>query len=107
MVVEFGLSPQLGPVSYSSGSPEYLGPGQQPLTRPYSEETQRVVDREVARLLREAETTALGLLRSHRAALDRLTDLLLREETVDGSAVLASLGDTVTLPDSRQAAPTG
>ena len=95
MVTEFGLSPLLGPVSYSSGSPEYLGSGPQPLARPYSEQTQRVVDQEVARLLREAETTALDLLRAHRPALDRLVALLLAEETVDGSAVLASLRDDV------------
>ena len=97
MVVEFGLSPALGPVSYSTGSPEYLGQsnlGQ----RPYSEETQRLVDQEVARLLRDAEQTALELLRTHRDALDRLTELPLTDETVDGKVVLASLGETGLLP---------
>jgi cell division protease FtsH len=102
MVVEFGLSAELGPVSYSTGSPEYLGPGQ--LQRLYSEETQRSVDQEVARLLREAEQSALELLRTHRDALDRLTEMLLTEETVDGSVVLATLGDTERLPSLQ---PTG
>jgi cell division protease FtsH len=96
MVVEFGLSAALGPVSYSTGTPDYLGAGQ--LQRPYSEETQRLVDQEVARLLRDAEQTALELLRTHRDALDRLTELLLTEETVDGSVVLAALGETGLLP---------
>jgi cell division protease FtsH len=102
MVVEFGLSPQLGPVSYTSGSPDYLG-GQDGFGRPFSEATQRVVDQEVARLLREAEATALELLRTHRPALDRLTELLLAEETVDGGVVLATLRDTAMPP--RQATP--
>ena len=99
MVVEFGLSPALGPVSYSNGSTDYLGPSpDHAFGRPYSEETQRVVDQQVAQLLREAEQTALELLRTHRAALDRLSDLLLTQETVDGSVVLAALRDTPLPP---------
>jgi deazaflavin-dependent oxidoreductase (nitroreductase family) len=41
--------------------------------RPYSEETQRTIDTEVSRLLREAETQAVAQLREHRDALDALT----------------------------------
>jgi cell division protease FtsH len=99
MVVEFGLSPALGPVSYSSDGPQFLGPGQGGLaSRPYSEETQRIVDQQVALLLRNAEQTALDLLRSHRAALDRLAELLLTHETVDGSVVLKTLRETASQP---------
>ena len=109
MVVEFGLSTQLGPVSYSDASGS-SGSGQEILGHPYSEGTQRVIDQEVARLVREAEQTALALLQTHRAALDRLADLLLVEETVDGSVVLAALRDPDTTPpaggpsDARAAA---
>jgi len=85
MVTEFGLSPALGPVGYSSDQPDYLGAGQ--TAHPYSEETQRVVDEEVARFLREAETEAVDLLTRHRAALDALAEELLAHETVDGSVV--------------------
>jgi cell division protease FtsH len=85
MVTEFGLSPALGPVGYASDQPGYLGPGQQ--AHPYSEETQRVVDEEVARLLREAEAAAVDLLGRHRPALDALAAELLEHETVDGSVV--------------------
>src|SRR5262249_57213114 len=70
MVREFGLSSALGPVGYGSDSPQYLGgPIQDGLRRPYSEETQRVVDEEVARLLREAEQRAAALLNDHPAGL--------------------------------------
>ncbi|MBB4893709.1 cell division protease FtsH [Streptomyces olivoverticillatus] len=97
MVREFGLSPTLGPVGYASSSLQYLGeptPEDQ-LRRPYSEQTQRIVDEEVALLLRRAEERALGLLRDHRAALDRLADLLVTRETVDGAVVLEVLRSTV------------
>jgi cell division protease FtsH len=99
MVVEFGLSPVLGPVSYSTDGPQFLGPGQVgAANRPYSEETQRIVDQQVALLLRTAEQTALDLLRSHRAALDRLAELLLAHETVDGGVVLKTLRETANQP---------
>src|SRR5262249_42484784 len=65
MVREFGLSPALGPVGYSDQSGQFLGgPVQDGLRRPYSEETQRVVDQEVSRLLREAEERGWARLRA-------------------------------------------
>jgi cell division protease FtsH len=89
MVREFGLSPTLGPVGYSTGTPTFTGDTPEELMRrPYSEQTQRVVDQEVGRLLHQAEERAVSLLRAHRAALDRLAGLLLEYETVDGAVVL-------------------
>src|SRR3954471_3273475 len=86
MVREFGLSPALGPVGYGSDGPQYLGGGPS-AGRVYSEETQRVIDTEVARLLREAEEQAVALLRRNRDALDALTQQLLEHETVTGDLV--------------------
>src|SRR3954447_14592234 len=88
MVREFGLSDALGPVGYGSESPAYLGGGLQG-DRSYSEDTQRVIDTEVARLLREAEARACELLRDNRDALDALTQELLEKETVTGEVVRA------------------
>ena len=69
MVREFGLSPALGPVGYADQGSQYLGgPIQDGLRRPFSEETQRVVDQEVSRLLREAEERAVAMLNDHRDA---------------------------------------
>jgi cell division protease FtsH len=88
MVREFGLSPKVGPVGYATGQPQYLGEGPEDLLRrPYSEQTQRIVDEEIARLLREAERRAVDLLGAHRDALDRLAATLEEHETVDGSVV--------------------
>jgi cell division protease FtsH len=58
-----------------------------------------VIDQEVATLLREAEQRALSLLGEHRDALDRLADLLLERETVDGTDVDEILG---RVPGQRQ-----
>ena len=91
MVREFGMSPALGPVGFASGSPLFLG-GEEVRSRPYAEATQRLVDEEVATLLREAEDRATQMLADHRDALDRLTELLLERETVDGTDVDGVLG---------------
>jgi cell division protease FtsH len=92
------MSETLGPVGFASGSPMYLGT-EEVRSRPYAEATQRVVDEEVAKLLREAEGRATALLSDHRDALDRLTDLLLERETVDGTDVDEVLG---RIPGQRQ-----
>jgi cell division protease FtsH len=96
MVREFGMSTVLGPVGFGTGNPTYLG-GEQVTSRPYAEATQRVIDREVAALLREAERRAVTLLTDRRDALNRLTELLLERETVDGADVDAILNPPPTI----------
>jgi cell division protease FtsH len=91
MVRDWGMSPRLGPVGFSSDGQNYLG-GEDPRPRVYAEQTQRVIDEEVSRLLREAEARASEVISAHRAVLDRLTELLLEKETVDGSEVYALAG---------------
>jgi cell division protease FtsH len=91
MVRDWGMSPKLGPVGFASDGPNYLGI-EDPRARSYAEQTQRVIDEEVSRLLREAEQRAAQLLTTHRATLDRLTELLLEKEIVDGSEVYALAG---------------
>ena len=88
MVREWGLSARIGPISYSDDGPAYLGGGG--LTgRPYAEATQQAIDEEVALLLRQAEQRATDLLATHRDEFDRIVDLLLRHETIDGAQLLA------------------
>jgi cell division protease FtsH len=108
MVREFGLSPALGPVGYSDQSGQYLGgPVQDGLRRPYSEETQRVVDQEVSRLLREAEERAVAMLNEHRDELNWLAARLIEKETVDGSVVLEVLHDKRQLVSHASGAAPG
>jgi cell division protease FtsH len=103
MVREFGLSANLGPVGYGDRAAHYL-PGQALPDRPYSETTQRLIDADVADLLRQAESTAVALLRHHRPALDRLTAQLVEHETLTGEQVRAALeaGETTIDPTTTQ-----
>jgi cell division protease FtsH len=97
MVREFGMSPRLGPIGYSDDGPQYLGP-QQISSRGYAEETQRLIDAEVERLLKEADERAAELLRSRRTALDEVVGLLLERETIDGEDLMAIVGGTASRP---------
>ncbi len=87
MVREYGLSPELGPVGYPSGGAMFLTGGPEVSTRPFGDDTQRRIDLEVARLVREAEVQAGTVLTVHREALDRIVLELLEHETLDGPAV--------------------
>jgi len=89
MVRDWGLSPRLGPVGFSSDGPGYLDAQQQFQSRQYSEGTQQVIDEEVSRLLGEAERRATALLSENRGALDALIALLLERETIDGEELRA------------------
>ncbi|HMC37492.1 MAG TPA: ATP-dependent zinc metalloprotease FtsH, partial [Actinomycetota bacterium] len=91
MVREFGMSPRLGPVGFGDGGPAYLG-GQQIRSRDYAEATQALIDEEVSRLLKEADGRASAILDEHRDVLDRVTELLLEREMVDGAEVYALAG---------------
>jgi cell division protease FtsH len=96
MVREFGLSPALGPVGYPEGGSVFLGGGCSGLSiRPFAEATQATIDAEVARLLREAEQTAVSLIRAHQPELDQIVRLLLENETVDGADVYRIVGKPV------------
>jgi cell division protease FtsH len=99
MVREYGFSTELGPVAYPVPAATHLDVTA--IDRPYAEATQRRVDDEVARLLRDAEVRARELLTRHRAALDSLTARLLEEETVDGSVVY----DLLLHPDGADDRP--
>ena len=56
-------------------------------SRDYSDETARVIDEEVERILREQEDKARATLREHRGGLDLVARALLEKETIDGEEV--------------------
>jgi cell division protease FtsH len=89
MVREWGLSAEVGPIGYGPDGPSRDNPF---AGRSYAEATQRSIDTEVARLLREAEARATALLRQNIDKLGRLTDLLIERETIDGSELADIVG---------------
>jgi cell division protease FtsH len=86
MVSEWGMSSRVGPMAWGSSGEVFLG---EDLihTRNYSDETARVIDEEVERILREQEDRCKLTLREHRHGLDLVARALLEHETIDGSEV--------------------
>lgn len=69
--------------------------------RPYSDETAREIDKEVAELVRESSIRAEAVLTHNRESLDKLAKALLEEETLDETRVVEILKDTV-LPEEAK-----
>jgi len=86
MVREWGMSTRVGPMAWGSQGQVFLGEDLMH-TRDYSDDTARVIDEEVERILREAEDNCRDLLTTHRKGLDLVARALLEYETIDGSEV--------------------
>src|SRR5215213_1136993 len=93
MVTRWGMSERLGLVQLAPRENPYLasldgygGP------KTFSEETARVIDAEVQRIIEESHDQALRLLGEHRRALDALAEALLARETLDEQEILKVTG---------------
>jgi cell division protease FtsH len=65
----------------------FLGEDLMTSGREYSDETARMMDEEIARILLEQEQRAHEMLLKHRAGLDLVAEALLEKETIDGAEV--------------------
>jgi cell division protease FtsH len=88
MVREWGMSDRIGPMAWGSEGAVFLGEDLMH-TRDYSDETARVIDEEVERILRDEEERTRKVLTEHRAGLDAVAQALLEKETLDGAEVAA------------------
>ncbi len=86
MVREWGMSDRIGPMAWGSQGAVFLGEDLVH-TRDYSDETARVIDEEVERILREEEDRARKVLAEHREGLEAVARALLEKETLDGAEV--------------------
>ncbi|MGZ4797331.1 MAG: ATP-dependent metallopeptidase FtsH/Yme1/Tma family protein, partial [Acidimicrobiia bacterium] len=86
MVREWGMSDRIGPMAWGSQGAVFLGEDLVH-TRDYSDETARVIDEEVERILRTSETHTRELLTRYRTGLDAVAQALLQHETLDGLEV--------------------
>lgn len=92
MVTRWGMSDKLGMVQLAPRQNAYLGGSMGMSERPFSEETARIVDAEVQRIINESHEQAKNLLRRHRRQLDALVEALLKRETLDEGDVLEITG---------------
>lgn len=91
MVMEWGMSPKLGPLTFGRPNGEDLVFLGRDISRErnYSEEVAAVIDQEVRRLVEASYEEAMTLLSEHRDKLDAVADALLERETLSKEDFLA------------------
>ncbi len=94
MVREWGMSDRIGPMAWGSQGAVFLGEDLVH-TRDYSDETARVIDEEVERILRSQEERTLELLTQYRPGLEAVARALLEHETLDGLEVERLVDDAM------------
>jgi cell division protease FtsH len=93
MVTRWGMSEELGTVELAPRDNPYLGgSGGYGGEKPFSEETARIVDSEVLRIIGECHEEARRLLTQHRKELEALAGALLERETLDEEEILEVTG---------------
>ena len=78
MVTVYGLSDKIGNLTYydSSGQNEYG------FTKPYSEQTAELIDKEISDIVEEQYQRAIALLETHKDKLVELAEVLLKDEVI-------------------------
>ena len=91
MVCQWGMSEKLGPLTYSGDSGHvFLGRDLQK-QKEFSNESLRMIDEEVLKILNTCYKRANEILKTYRKALDFLAKTLLEKETIDGQSVLHAM----------------
>jgi cell division protease FtsH len=95
MVTEYGMSEKLGLVTYvRERAPLFLPVAAPPAASEFSEETARVIDSEISRLVTEAHDRVRQILTGRRKELEALAGKLLEKETIGGEELKELLKST-------------
>lgn len=97
MITKYGMSEDLGPVSFSSGSDEiFLGRDYNHM-RNYSENIASAIDKEVNSFINNAYDRAHSILSDHIDKLDKIAAYLLEEEKIDGKKFLELMDEQTNI----------
>ena len=78
MVTVYGLNDKIGNITYYDSS----GQGDYNFTKPYSEETARVIDKEISEIIEKQYQRAIQILTENKDKLTTLAELLLEKEVI-------------------------
>ncbi|BBD67981.1 ATP-dependent metalloprotease FtsH [Nostoc commune NIES-4072] len=104
MVTRFGMS-ELGPLSLENQSGEvFLGRDWMNKSE-YSEEIAAKIDSQVREIVNKSYIRAIELLQENRIVLERLVDLLIEQETIEGDLFRKIVADNTQVADAQIAIP--
>lgn len=87
MVMMYGMSDKLPNINYNDSTGQDYG-----FQKPFSEETARLIDEEVIRIINEQYERAKAILREYAAQHNEIRDLLVKNEVIYNEDVKAILG---------------
>jgi cell division protease FtsH len=95
------MSERLGPVTFSRGE-EHIFLGRE-MARPqdFSEDTARIIDEEIKKIISHEEENALEELQKNRQLLKKLAKTLFEKETLEREEVEAILGEDSNEDDNK------
>jgi cell division protease FtsH len=97
MVTRWGVSKQLGSISFCEREDPFSGAAPATGSRGYSEKTASIIDEEVQRIVKWAYDHAVSLLTEHIKTLNVIARSLRLHETLDARQLRAIMEDTSAL----------
>ncbi|MDZ8107314.1 MAG: ATP-dependent zinc metalloprotease FtsH2 [Nostoc sp. DedQUE12a] len=104
MVTRFGMS-DLGPLSLESQQGEVFLGRDWTTRSEYSESIASRIDGQVRAIVEDCYETAKKIIRDHRTVTDRLVDLLIEKETIDGEEFRQIVAEYAQVPEKQQYVP--
>jgi cell division protease FtsH len=105
MVTVYGMS-DLGPIALAGGQGDqvFLGAGLTSRAE-YSEEVASRIDDQVRQIAEHGHQLARKIVRENREVIDRLVDLLIEKETIDGEELKQIVSEYAEVPDKERFVP--
>src|ERR687886_356852 len=104
MVTRFGMS-DLGPLSLESQEGEVFLGGGLTTRAEYSEVVASRIDEQVRVIVEHCHDEARRIMRENRVVIDRLVDLLIEKETIDGEEFRQIVAEYTDVPEKEQYVP--
>ncbi len=105
MVSVYGLNETLGNITYYDST----GQSENSFTKPYSEQTAQVIDKEISQIIEIQYNRACDLLKKNKSKLTQLADRLLEKEVIFKDDLLNILGERPfdVKPNDKEDGPQG
>jgi len=104
MVCDFGMSKELGPLSFGKKEEQIFLGRELSQHRDYGEDTARKIDEEVRNIVTDAYEKTCRLIRDNLDTIHRMASALLEKETLTGADVDEIMGRGIKEPGAKKKA---
>ncbi len=105
MVTKFGMSDDLGQLALESEQGQVFLGGSWGGRSEYSEEIAAKIDAAVREIVQKCYEETVRIVRENRDVIDRVVDLLIEKESIDGDEFRQIVSEYTTVPDKERFVP--